>query len=570
MELGRVEFESILDKIEDAVLAIDAAANITLLNTAGRKLIGCGDDVIGKPVTEVIASTRLPEVLRSGVAELNQQQKLSETGIVTNRFPLYNQAGLISGAVAIFHDLSEVKSLKDQISSLQDVKTLLNAIFDATQDAISVVDENGIGILINPAYTRITGFPESDVINKPATVDIAEGESVHLKVLQTRESIRGVPMKVGPKRKEVIVYCSPIIVGGKLRGSVGVVHDVSELRKLSEELERAKSWIRRLEAKYTFADIIGTSETMRHVIEQAERAARTPATVLLRGESGTGKEMFAHAIHHASERRSKPFIRVNCAALTPSLLESELFGYEEGAFTGAKRGGKIGLFEEAHPGTIFLDEIGEINIGLQAKLLRVLQEKEITRVGGNRAIPVNVRVIAATNANLEDKLKQGSLREDLFYRLNVFPIYIPPLRQRKEDIPLLVAFLIPKFNQEFGRNLTGISSQALAELIAYDWAGNVRELENIIGRAIINMRSGESVIEKYHLPELAGTDLPSAALAQSPIHTSNSYDELFATWEKELLREVMQQCGGNKTQAARQLKVSVRNLYYKLAKHGLD
>jgi PAS domain S-box-containing protein len=569
MELHGVELQAILDTIDDAVVAVDASGLITFFNSAARRLITEGQDAVGKHVTKVIPNTRLLEVLQTGIVELSQQQRINSTTIITNRFPLHNSHGELIGAVAVFQDVTEVKTLKQQISSLQEVRTLLNAIFDSTQDAISVVDEQGFGILINPAYTRLTGLNEADVLNKPATVDIAEGESVHLRVLQTGEPIKGVPMKVGPKRKEVLVYCSPIKVEGKLRGSVGVIRDVSELRKLSDELEGAKRLIRHLESKYTFFDIIGKSEVIASVIEQATRAALTPATVLLRGESGTGKELFAHAIHHASNRVKGQFIRVNCAALSESILESELFGYVEGAFTGAKRGGKKGLFEESSDGTIFLDEIGEISSGLQSKLLRVLQEKEIVRVGDNRAVAVDVRIIAATNANLEDKIKQGTFREDLYYRLNVFPIYIPPLRQRREDMPLLVNFLIRKFNQEYGRNIEGISLGALERLTEYNWPGNVRELENILGRAIINMRSGEMEIEKYHLPllELTRVNPPVESVLEK--YSGKSYQELYQDWEKNLLEQALEQTMGNKTKSAQLLKMSVRNLYYKLEKYGL-
>ena len=225
---------------------------------------------------------------------------------------------------------------------------------------------------------------------------------------------------------------------GKLKGSIAVIHDVSEIKDLNRELYRARQIIRTLEAKYSFDDIIGGSQVMKIAIDQAKLAAKTPATILLRGESGQGKELFAHAIHNASDRKYNKFIRVNCAALSETLLESELFGYEEGAFTGAKRGGKRGLFEEANNGSIFLDEIGELTMNTQGKLLRVLQENEITRVGGTKSIPLNVRVIAATNVNLEKRLMStGSFREDLYYRLNQMPIFIPALHKRKEDITIL-------------------------------------------------------------------------------------------------------------------------------------
>src|SRR5690606_14521012 len=229
-----------------------------------------------------------------------------------------------------------------------------------------------------------------------------------------------------------IVNVAPIIVAGKLKGSVAVIHDLSEIQELTTELKKAKQIIRNLEASYTFDDIIGNSPEMMIAIEQAKIGAKTPATVLLRGDSGTGKELFAHAIHNESDRKNNKFIRVNCAAIAESILESELFGYEEGAFSGAKHGGKKGLFEEANLGSIFLDEIGELSLSMQAKLLRVLQENEIVRVGGTKPISIDVRIIAATNVNLEKAIENHSFRKDLYYRLTRLPIYIPPLKERME------------------------------------------------------------------------------------------------------------------------------------------
>lgn len=460
------------------------------------------------------------------------------------------------------------------ITDLNEIITLLTAIINSTQDAISVADERGLGILVNPAYTRLTGLTAEDVIGKPPTVDIADGEeSMHMKVLRTGQEVRGVSMRVGPKRKEVIVNVAPIIVQGKLRGSVAVLQDVSEIRRLSEELEGAKRLIRHLEAKYTFKDVVGESEAIRAAIEQAKRAALTPATIMLRGESGTGKELFAHAIHRHSARQKGQFLRVNCAALTDSLLESELFGYVEGAFTGARRGGKAGLFEEANGGTLFLDEIGEISLNLQTKLLRVLQEREVIRVGDNRPISVDVRVIAATNANLEEKLRAGHFREDLYYRLNVIPILIPPLRQRRSDIPTLVHHLIRRLNQDYGRCVEQVTEEALQVLMQHDWPGNVRELENVLGRAIINMKVGDTVMEAAHLPILAYKPEASAREASQPENTSlpalGRFEEMQREWEREVLLRALAQAGGNKTKAAQLLDMSIRNFYYKLERHGL-
>lgn len=477
------------------------------------------------------------------------------------------------GPQAVSDFLFLISRLRTEINDLVQAQLMLEAIINATQDAISVVDEHGKGILVNPAYTRLTGLCEKDVLGKPATVDIAEGESIHMQVLATRKPVRGAMLKVGPQRKEVIVDVAPIMVQGRLRGSVGVIHDVSEIKQLTEELARAQQRIRHLEAKYTFEDIVGQSPELRAAIDQAERAADLPATILLRGESGTGKELFAHAIHNASRWRRGQFIRVNCTAIAESLLESELFGYEEGAFTGARRHGKKGYFEEAEGGTIFLDEIGEVSPALQAKLLRVLQEKEIIRVGGNTPVPINVRVIAATNINLEQAVQEGRFREDLYYRLNVVPIFIPPLRYRKDDIPLLVAHLLRKFNQQYGRAVERVSPQVLSTLVAYDWPGNVRELENVLGRAMINMRFNETVIQAHHLPPLGNVAVGMRRAASGLSFTwspGQTLAKLTAEVEKEALRRCLEHTKSNKTEAAHLLGISPRTLYYKLEKYGLD
>ncbi len=572
------ELPVILNFTHDAVVAVNKEGKVTIFNAVAERITGYkAEDVLGKPITYAIPNSRLPLVLKTGEAEINQQQKLGEATIVTTRVPVKDHQGKVIGAVAIFRDITEIKELAQQITDLREVRSLLEAILYSTHDAISVVDENGYGIFVNPAYTRITGLTEEDVLNKHCTVDIAEGESMHMKVLQTRRPVRGVSMKVGPNKRPVVVNVDPIIINGELKGSVGVIYDVSEIRKLTEELENVKSLIRRMTAKYTFDDIIGESELIRAALAQAKHAADTPATVLLRGESGTGKELFAHAMHNASSRSRGPFVRVNCAAIAESLLESELFGYEEGAFTGAVRGGKKGYFEEANGGTIFLDEIGDVNLAVQSKLLRVLQEKEIVRVGGTKPLPVNVRVIVATNANLEQRIKEGRFREDLYYRINVVPIFIPPLRGRKEDIPLLTAHFRRKLGQEFGRKIAKIDPQVLDMLMDYDWPGNVRELENVVGRTIINMNYNEDIILPHHVPTLDRGPVSQLMAAENFQKDPGRFldtldgplDEILDSVEKEVLKQTLKKTKGNKTAAARLLGIATRSLYYKLEKHGL-
>ncbi len=562
----------ILNSTDDGMVGIDIKGHIILLNKSAAKMIGTDqEETIGKHILDVIPKSKLPRVIETKRTEINQELLLGNgLKIITNRIPMITEDNEVIGAFSVFKDITEVVNLAEEITNLKEIQTMLEAIIHSSDDAISVVDEEGKGILINPAYTRITGLSQEEVIGKPATADISEGESIHFKVLQTRRSIRGTRMRVGPNRKEVIVNVAPIIVNGKLKGSVGVIHDVSEIQSLTQELDRARQIIRTLEAKYMFDDIVGDSEEMKIAIEQAKLGAKTPATVLLRGESGTGKELFAHAIHNASNRKYNKFIRVNCAALSESLLESELFGYEEGAFSGAKRGGKRGLFEEANNGSIFLDEIGELSANTQAKLLRVLQENEIVRVGGTKSVSIDVRVVAATNVNLEKGIADGSFREDLYYRLNRMPIQIPPLRRRTSDIPKIAERLILKINQDYGRNVEGISDQAMNYLMSYDWPGNVRELENVIGRAIIFMQYNETIIEEKHLPSLQQKQVSKKQ--DFGINTSSTEDlaSRLEQYEKNIIQEVLEQNKGNKTATAKTLNISVRNLYYKLEKYNIE
>jgi PAS domain S-box-containing protein len=561
------EIAVVLNSTHDGMIAVNARGLVTLFNKAAERITGLkADEVVGRPAVEAIPNTRLHFVLSSGQPELNKQQKIGNTVIVTNRVPILDEKGNVIGAAAVFRDITEMKTLTEQVSDLWRVRSLLEAVIEATEDAISVADDKGNTIIVNSAYTRITGLPRAAVVNKPVTVDIAEGESMHMKVLQTAKPVRNVRMKVGPAKKEVIVNVAPIFIDHSIRGSVGVIHDISEIMALTEELSRAKRLLRHLEARYKWEDIIGDSLPLGKAKEQAMLSAETPATVLLLGESGTGKELFAHAIHNASRRKKGQFVRVNCAALSENLLESELFGYVEGAFTGAAKGGKKGLFEEADGGTIFLDEVGDISLGLQSKLLRAIQEKEILRVGGTQAMPIDVRVIAATNTDLEQKVRERMFREDLYYRLNVMPIVIPSLRDRKEDIPSLTDHIISKLNQEFGRKVERVSAAALRDLLVYDWPGNVRELENVLGRAMISMRPQDTVMNLEHLPLF-----PCVKPGEAPVPAkSQPLARVVAGAERAAIRQALLETKRNRKNAAALLGSSIRSLFYKIEKYGID
>lgn len=573
--IGKLEEQTqqgnlILNSTHDGMIVIDQEGQVRLFNKSAERITGYKkEEAIGKYILEVIPTSKLLRIIRTKKIEVNHELTLeNEKKIITTRIPILKEGGEVQGAFAIFKDITEVVDLAEEVTDLKEIQTLLEAIINSSEEAISVVDEKGRGLVINPAYTKLTGLTEEEIIGKPATTDIVEGESMHMKVLRTRRAVRGIHMKIGQKKRDVIVNVAPVIVDGILKGSVGVIRDVSEIQKLTNELNRARQIIRTLEAKYSFDDIVGDSDETTAAIEQAKLGANTPATVLLRGESGTGKELFAHAIHNSSNRKYNKFVRVNCAAISETLLESELFGYEEGAFSGAKRGGKRGFFEEANNGSVFLDEIGELSANTQAKLLRVLQEKEIVKVGGTKAIPINVRVIAATHVNLEKGILEGEFREDLYYRLNKIPIQIPSLRQRKGDIPAIAERLIQKINQDYGRNVEGLTDSAVSYLQSYEWPGNVRELENILGRAIIFMNYNEIYIDVHHLPPLhKGEQVEPKQNNLLPELEEKALEHLVTEFEGNIIREYLEKFDGNKTKTAKALGISVRNLYYKLEKY---
>jgi len=331
-----------------------------------------------------------------------------------------------------------------------------------------------------------------------------------------------------------------------------------EKEHLREENKRLRN---ELEGRYRITDIIGNSNKMREVYQMITQVSKSNATVLIRGESGTGKELVANSIHYNSLRIKGPFVKVNCAALPANLIESELFGHEKGAFTGAIKQ-KLGKFELANKGTIFLDEIGSIGLDVQANLLRILQEKEFERVGGHKTLKADVRIITATNKNLEEAVETENFRDDLYYRLNVFPIYMPPLRERKTDVLLLADHFLEKYAKENHKDIRRLSTPAIDMLMEYHWPGNVRELENCIERAVLLCE--ERVIHSYHLPPTLQTGTESDTL---PVL---SLDDAMANLEREMIIDALKNTRGNVSLAAKLLKTTVRKFSYKAQRYGVD
>jgi len=349
-------------------------------------------------------------------------------------------------------------------------------------------------------------------------------------------------------------------VVGSMIGQAVRVHRLmeAERKRLLDENTKLRQ---ELTQRYDIRNLVGASRAMQQVYEQVAQVASSNTTVLIRGESGTGKELVAHALHYSSPRARKPFVKVSCAALPETLIESELFGYEPGAFTDA-RSQKKGRFELAHGGTLFLDEVGELSPAIQIKLLRVLQEKEIERLGSVESIQVNVRVITATNKDLEEAVRKGEFREDLFYRLNVFGIYMPPLRERKTDIPLLADHFVEKYAADQGKDVRRIATSAIDLLMSYHWPGNVRELENCIERAVLVSEGG--AVHAHHLPPSLQTAEVSGTLPRQ------SLKDALAAYEKDLVLDALKSARGNRARAARLLHTTERIIGYAVTKHGID
>jgi Nif-specific regulatory protein len=397
------------------------------------------------------------------------------------------------------------------------------------------------------------------------------------------------PKGRGGKEEELSFVCVPIKVDTKTVGALGVALAYHKERNYDEEgkffgivgsmigqglrvqklvegerrrlLDENSKLRQELKERYDLRNIVGNSRPMQQVYEQVAQAAPTTTTVLIRGESGTGKELVAHAVHYGSPRAKKPFVKVSCGALPESLIESELFGYEPGAFTDA-RGQKKGRFELAHGGTLFLDEVGELSGSTQVKLLRVLQEREFERLGGVTPIKVNVRLVAATNKDLETAVKEGTFREDLYYRLNVFAVYLPPLRERRPDIPLLADHFVEKYAAAHGKDVRRIATTAIDMLMSYHWPGNVRELENCIERAVLVCEGG--VIHAHHLPPSLQTAEVSGTLPRK------SLEEALASYEKDLIVDALKTARGNRAKAARLLDSTERIIGYAVQKYDID
>lgn len=447
-----------------------------------------------------------------------------------------------------------------------DEASLLETMLAAPDELIVVVNQNGyienmsqaygdfLGIQVQNAIGRhVTEVIENtrmDIVVKTGVPETGETQDIHgEKMIATRIPIRKNGMVIGAYGRVLV----------RNTRELHMLHD--KLSSIEMELNMYKRTFEKINtAKYTVDDIIGDCSIMQDLKDSVRKVAKTNSNVLIMGESGTGKELFAHSIHAGSMRRKAPFVCVNCGSIPEQLIESELFGYEEGAFTGARKGGKIGLFPAAHGGTIFLDEIGELPLSMQVRLLRVLQDREIQRVGSNVREKVNVRVVAATNRNLYQMVKKGEFRSDLYYRLNVVTLHLPLLRERKEDLPLLIQMILSKISKKESLGAIEISREAMDHLLRYDWPGNVRELENVLERAINFTDAGEKIKAK---------NLPERITGSMVSRTVMPLKELMENTEKDAIKDALLRCRNCKAKAANELGISRTTLYEKMMKYEI-
>lgn len=558
----------ILDSTYNGIIAVDKNGYVVVFNESAQNLMDLKDDVVGKYIQEIMPESRLPLILRTGAAELGQRIMLNNRVCLANFTPIIKDKEIV-GAVAVIEDLSLLQKIVEELSSVKEMKEVLQAVLDNTNEGIVIIDRTGNIETCNEAFCNYLRVKKERITGKDISNVLPE---LSLKnVLMTGEHQLAELRQI--KGNDVIVSNLPIFHGKEINGAIGKIMFkhvyemdslVNKVNSLKNKLAYYKDQLEKVSgAKYKVDNIVGKSQVIAQIKETIKKVASSSSTVLLRGEVGTGKKLFAHAMHLESARKHGPFVMVNCAAVPENLLESELFGFVEGALAVTKKGGQIGKFELADQGTIFLDEIGDMSLELQAKLLRVLQEKEVQRLGDDKAIPVDVRVVAATNRNLEDLIKENGFREDLYYRLNVLSFYIPPLRDRREDIEPLINFMLERYNNEFGKKVIGMSSEVYNIFIKHAWPGNVREMENVLERVFIVIE--DQIIQPHHLPVY----LKKITQTQIKISDRISLKMILEDTERNALIQALQRTGGNKVKAARMLGISRAGLYQKLEKYKL-
>lgn len=567
----------VLDAAHNGIIIIDRHGVIVGCNEAARQIFkeGAVSLSTGGLFSDLSKTgwRDVKNILETGQPQIGKRINLRQSAIIVNRTPIVIN-GQIEGVVSIFQDISEYENIITELKSYQELHRRLEAIIESSYDGLYITDGKAKTLLVNSAYERITGISRNNLIGRNMKDLVKEklyDHSVTLEVLKSKRSVTIMQHIKGGK--EVIVTGAPIFdADGEISMVVTNVRDITELNQLRTQLEETRrlssryhqSILEQEELEHFLGEMVVKSTSMVQVVRKAIKVAKVDASVMITGESGVGKSMLARFIHDMSARRENPFVTINCGAIPESLIESELFGYEKGAFTGALPGGKAGLVEIGNKGTVFLDEIGELSANLQVKLLNVLENKIFTHVGGTKPVAVDIRIIAATNKNLDELVSKGLFREDLYYRVNVLPIHIPPLRERRDDIPALVTRIVSKINQKHKTNKR-LDPSVLESLRKFNYPGNVRELINLVER-MFTMSEDEYICLM---------DIPVPDDLREPFMNPREAEDgtlplknALAGWEAQLIKEAIRR---HKTiaESAKALRLHPTTLWRKMLKYSI-
>jgi PAS domain S-box-containing protein len=570
------DLAAIVESAHNGIVLVDRTGKILVFNRAALGMVNTrGQDVLGRNMQAVFPEVwaDMQQIVETGSPQLARQVTINGNDIIANRTPIW-RAGEVSGILSIFQDVSEYEKVLAELESYKQLNEGMDVIINSSYDGLWICDHDGRVVRVNRASEKMSGVKEAEVLGRRMEELVAEGifdKSATLEVLKNRTAVTLIQrLKDG---RHILVTGNPVMdQRGNIRLVVVNARDISELNRLHAELEESRA----LKEKYhselnhlhrsqkTSSKIVIRSASMQRVFDTAMRIARVDSSVLITGESGVGKGLIAGLIHEASVRGEGSLIHINCGTIPDNLIEAELFGYEKGAFTGAQQQGKAGYFEMAAGGTLFLDEIGELPLALQVKLLHFLETNEVVRIGSTRSRKINARILTATNRNLERMVAEGAFRKDLFFRLNVVPLAIPPLRQRMEDIPPLIHFFLDKFNRKCGFQKT-MSSAAVDCLRHYPYPGNVRELANLIEQLVV-LTPGDR-IDHDDLPGAVqlGSREPCRLVPAEP----ENLKQIVQNVERQVIVNALK-AGGTLRSTARQLGIDHSTLSRKIKRYGLS
>ncbi len=562
------ETEAIFNSTHNLIISIDLSGKVKIFNKSAEKFFGKKfEEVYNREIEDFYPESRLRKVALSGTSEILQKIRIKDNYFLSNRSPIVDKNNRVIGAVAILQDISELELISDELNRVKELNREFDALFESSFDGIWLSDGEGKVLNMNRASEKIFGFSRDQLIGKYPTDMLEKGVYSRSSAVRAIEKKETVTTTLTTKDGKTIIATSTPVFDEKNNISLVVnnIRDATHLFELQSELDQLKGLTELYKNKLKQVEVekgfVHQSTQMKEIISLALRLAKVDCPVLITGPSGVGKELIADMVHTNSERKGGPFIKVNCGAIPENLMESELFGYESGAFSGANRAGKLGYFALAHKGTLLLDEIGELPLQMQVKLLRAVQDKSIIPVGGTKPVKLDIRLLAATNRNLKDMIANNEFREDLYYRLNVASISIPALNERRDDILPLVEHFLSQFNKKYKKNI-----QITKDVIDYwcntDWQGNVRQLENTVERVVV---SAQDQVVTTHDLKYGSTKTPKKDREQEII----SLPEAVALTEQKLIRRVFQQCKTTR-EMAKKLNIHQSTFIRKAAKYGIE